>query len=464
MKSPFCWWLAFAVSAVAQEAPRAALVVEEPPAAVAGEAVSRSMQFRVTGGDGAVRGTVAILAEQTKDELIRLTEEQDEWKVPVRIMLFGKQGDPSPPRPIVMELFFNETGYDLRVKAHIGHGIENERFASAITSALLYERTLRGRKAGESETAFYVPPWLVAGLREANAWRLKKSDRRLYETLFKRGGIYKMDQLFAVDEAAYESLDAATRLAFEVSAGALVMALLEQPDGKEGFRSFLSEVAGFQGEMPVLLRKNFPELNLSETSLAKWWALQLANKGTAPLSDSLSVDETEATLNEVLRLHFRGAEGNAVEKPLSAWQELAAMKDAERAEAVRLAQDGLVRLSNRCFPSYRPVLNEYHSVLTALSQGKTTKIAGQLASLEASRGLMRAKADRARDFLDWFEITRARQTSGVFDDYLRLKDRLDYKEHRREDGVSKYLDQMDRIFSHGQERPKPASPQWLPPP
>jgi hypothetical protein len=316
---------------------------------------------------------------------------------------------------------------------------------------------LRGRTPSETETAFSVPPWLVAGLREANAWRLKRSDRRLYETLSKRGGIYKLDQLFAVDEVSYASLDAATQLAFKVSSGAMVMALLEQPDGKAGFRSFLSEVAGFQGEMPVLLRRHFPELNLSETSMAKWRDLQLANKGSAPLSDSLSVTETEAALNEVLRLHFRGAEGNAQEKPLSAWQELTAMKDAERAEAVRPAQDGLVRLSYRSFPSYRPILTEYQAVLTALSQGKTSKVGAQISSLDASRELMRAKAERAADFMDWFEITRARQPSGVFDDYLRLKDRAEYRAHPREDAVSKYLDQMDKIFSHGQEKVQPSS-------
>lgn len=453
MKRSLMLWLSVAAVALGQEPPRAPLVIDGPEAA-AGEAVSRSMQFRVTGGQGPVRGTLAILAEQTKDELLRLTEEKDEWKVPIRIMLFGAEGDPSPPRSIAMELFFSDASYDLRVNVHLGRGVENERFATAITSALIYERTLREREPGGSETAFSVPPWLVEGLREATAWRLNQSDRRSYETLFKRGGIFKMGQLFEIDAAAHENLDAASRMAFRVSAGSLVMALLEQPQGKEGFQAFLSEVAGFQGEMPVLLRRHFAELNLSETSLAKWWALQLANKGTAPLTDSLSIAETEASLNEILRLHFRGVEGNALERPLADWTALTEMKEPERTEAVRPAQDGLVRLSYRSFPSYRPILLEYQAVLTSLSNGKTADVAAKLAELEASRELMRARAERARDFLDWFEITRARQTSGEFDDYLRLKDRLQYRAHRREDEISKYLDQMDTMFSRETEDPK----------
>lgn len=246
------------------------------------------------------------------------------------------------------------------------------------------------------------------------------------------------------------------------------MALLEQPQGKEGFRHFLSDVAGFQGEMPALLRRHFPELNLSETSLAKWWALQLANKGAAPLTDSLSIVETERSLNEALMLHFRSADGSAQERPLSAWREVVAMKEAERTEAVRPAQDALVRLSYRSFPSYRPLLLEYQTVLSSLAHGKAEKVEQSLGSLDASRELMRGKADRARDYLDWFEITRARQTSGDFDDYLRLKDRVNYKAVKREDDLSKYLDQMDGLFKHAQEEPQnrsampPASPLPLP--
>lgn len=469
MKLSLLPWLAVSLIAVGEEAPRATPVVGEGPNAVAGEAVSRSMQFRVNGGEGPVRGTVAILAEQTKDELLALTEEKDEWKVPIRVMLFGKEGDPSPARSIVTELFVNDAGYVPKLNIHLGRGLEQERFSHAITSALVLERSLRDRKAADdTETPFFVPPWLVDGLREATAWNQKRGDRRPYEALFRRGGVFKLNELFAVNAAAHENLDAASRLAFQVSSGALVMALLEQPQGKEGFRQFLSQVAGFQGEMPALLRRHFPELNLSESSLAKWWALQLANKGSAPLTDSLSITDTERTLNESLMLHFRSAEGSAQERPLSAWKDVAAMKDAERAEAVRPAQDALVRLSYRSFPSYRPLLMEYQTVLSSLAQGKTDKVEASLASLDASRELMRAKANRAQDYLDWFEITRARETSGDFDDYLRLKDRVNYKAVKREDELSKYLDQMDGLFKHAQEERRdrsampPASPLPLP--
>ncbi len=437
-------------SLMAVEPPRAVQVAEPPkPTAPAGPewVVSRSKQFRVTGGDNRVRGTVALIAEETKDELLRLTEEKDAWKVPVSIHLAGKAGDPLPERTVIMRLIVVEGVSQLRLDVHLSRGIEQERFKRAITAALLYERSLRAGNSGDAEHDLMVPPWLSDGLREATSWRLNQSDRRLYAALFKHGGLFKIEELFAVGENAFENMDGAMRAAFRVSSGALVMALLEQPQGKEGFRAFLTDVAGYEGEMPSLLRKHFPELNLSQTSLAKWWALQLANKGgLGLLTDILTIPRTENALSEALRLNFRTAEGIFQQKELSAWPELAALKEPERIEAVRAAQDALVRLSYRCFPSYRPILTDYQAVLGLIARNKTKDVAARLDQLQQTRATMLSRAARARDYLDWFEITRARETSGAFDDYLRLKERLKENPHHRNDGISTYLDRMDAVF------------------
>jgi hypothetical protein len=445
---------------VAEEAPRA-IQIAEPPAqaafAGADRVVSRSKQFRIGGGDGVARGSVALLAEETKDELLRLTQETaDDWKVPITITLHGKPGDPLPPRTVNMQLLVSEVGYDLRMDVHLSRGLEQERFKYATTAALLYERALRGRPPVVDERPMLVSPWLADGLREASEWRLNRSDRRLYEALFKHGGLFKIDDLFGVDALEFEEMDAAMRAAFRVSSGALVMALLEQPQGRESFLAFLSEAAAFEGETPTLLRKHFPELNLSETSLAKWLQLQLAMKGGMNLlTDILTIARTEAALAEALRLNFRTPEGIIQQKEIAAWPEIAALAEPERVSSVRLAQDALVRLSYRCFPSYRPILAEYQMVLTAIARDKTRDVATRLVSLQETRTLMREKADRARDYLDWFEITRTRETSGVFDDYMRLKDRLKANPHRRTDNLSRYLDRMDAIFSRVLEEKPP---------
>ncbi|MEY3894641.1 MAG: hypothetical protein RLZZ214_160 [Verrucomicrobiota bacterium] len=451
--------LLLSATALAEEIPRAVQVTEPPaPLKLDGQdrVISRTKQFRVTGGEPPDRATISQLAEEAKDELLRLTEERDAWKVPVSIELHGKSGDPMPPRTVAMRILVSEVGYDLRLDVHLSRGIEHERFKFATTSALIYERALRDHAPKESDTPYRVPPWLVDGLREATAWRLNQSDRRLYEALFKTGGLFKIDDVFAVTDAGFEEMDAAMRAAFRVSSGALVMALLQQPQGKEGFRAFLTDVASYEGETPSLLRKHFPELNLSETSLDKWWRLQMADIGARNLAtDILTIAKTETSLADALRLNFRTPEGITEQKDLTAWPELAALPEPERIKAVQPAQDALVRLSIRCFPSYRPILGEYQIALSAIAKNKTKDVPNQLTALAERRATMTAKAQRAGDYLDWFEITRARETSGAFDDYMRLKDRLKANPHRRTDDLSKYLDRMDAIFTR---KGDPASP------
>lgn len=446
---------------VAQEADVPPQAVEPPPSQRMEErVVSSTKQFIVHGGDASDRGAAAMLAEDAKTELLRLTEDATEisdaakgpqgdwWKIPVSISLHGKHGDPMPRRTIATRILIRDTGYEVHLDVHLSRGIENERFKHAITGAMIYGRGLRERPTRETDVPFFVPPWLIDGLREATAWQQKRSDRRFYEALFRSGGLFKLDDLFSLDERGFEEMDGAMRAAFHVSSGALVMALLEQPQGKAGFRAFLGEVAAYQGEIPALLRSHFPDLNLSETSLAKWWQLQLANIGGQGLAtDVFTVARTEATLEEALRLDFRDEEGIVRQKELAAWPELAALPEAERKDAVKLAQESLVRLSYRCFPSYRSILGEYQVILGNLANNETDKVAATLAALSERRTTMAAKIERARDYMDWFEISRARELSGVFDDYMRLKDGLKANPHTRTDDLSKYLDRMDAIFS-----------------
>jgi len=242
------------------------------------------------------------------------------------------------------------------------------------------------------------------------------------------------------------------------------MALLEQPDGTGAFRKFLDEVAPFDGEMPALLRRHFPDLNLSESSLAKWWALQLAAKGAARLTESLTVAETEAALADALVLRLRDEDhGGLLELPVDGWRDVAGLEAADRLATVRMAEDALVRLSYRCFPSYRPLLIEYQDALGRIARNERTDgLDAVLADLAESRAIMTARSERARDYLDWFEITRARETSGAFDDYLLLKERLATPASTRADPVTGVLDRFDRIFFREQPGPRRFVPDFAP--
>lgn len=454
------FWLAgwLVTAAVAQEAPPKAepvpgVPVEPPNARASGVQIVMDGRLRVVGGDAQARGGVLMAAKEIRDDLLALTgERDDELKIAVTVMLHGQPGDPLPPRSVAMRRLLTDAGNELLIDVHLSHGVDVEAFRHTLTAALVYERCLRKPDAPGEDIKLRVPPWLVEGLRESASWRLKRPDRKLYEALSRHGGLYKLDELFAVDEAGFEGLDGAMRAAFRGSSGALVMALAEQPEGKRGMIAFLAEVPSFEGEMPTLLRKHFPDLNLSEKSLSKWLSLKLADLATPNATEALGVMETETALDQALQLNFRDAQGASQRQPVEAWSQLEDLKEHERAEAVRQAQDSLVRLSYRCFPAYRPLLKDYQEILTDIARNRTKSTDTRLAELKTWRNGMIAKCERARDYMDWFEITRARETSGAFEDYQRLKARLEDNPVVRDDHIASYLDLMNRIFARKTER------------
>lgn len=409
--------------------------------------ISHTGQFKISGGNPAVRGTAANLAEEIKFQLLKLCESKDAWKVPVTIELRGEFGDPVPLRSTVIDLWYNETGYQVKIFVNLSRGLQRTSFDRAVISSWVLAQALKDSEKIDAEVPLSVPPWLIEGLLESVAWNLGQSDRRLYDALFEHGGLFELEDLFALSEAEMVTIDAASKAAFRVSSGALVMALIEQPEGKAGMRALLENIPSYEGEIPSLLRQHFPSLNLSQTSLTKWWALQLASKGSAPLTEVIGVKQTERALERALQLRYRDSKGELQETPFLNWPQIDEISKAEKQEAVRLAEDDLVRLSYRCFPSYRPILKEYQLHLTKWVNGETEGLSKSLSQLAETRATKLAKSERARDFLDWFEITRARETSGVFDDYLSLKARLKAKPNDRRDSISKYLDRLDPLFA-----------------
>ena len=408
---------------------------------------SHTQQFSISGGTSADRGTIANLAESMKSQFLLLLGEEDAWSVPITIRMVGERGDPVGLRSTVLKLRYNDRGYEVGMFVSLSRGIEKLEFQRSLISGLVYERALRDKGKESLEVALSVPPWFSEGLLEAISWKRKETDRRLYEALFRHGGLYQMDDLFTVSAADFLRIDAASEAAFRVSSGALLMALLEQPKGKEGMHEILAELPAFEGETPALLRRHFPELNLSQRSLEKWWSLQLANKGSAPLTEVIGVIKTDERLTDALKLRYRDPEGEVQEVAVEDWSLLGEMKPAVRKNAVSMAQQDLVSLSYRCFPSYRPLLSEYQQLLNGWITGETEGLSATFEALAGRRRNMVAKAQRARDFLDWFEITRARETSGVFEDYLKLKSQLKTQADSKKDRISEYLDRMDRLFT-----------------
>lgn len=463
------WLLVLAAAGFAEEAPKAVPLVdptavqpddepveewvEEEPAEAPGiepPTYSGSRQFLVFGGAPDLRGTVALQAESVRERFHRVLgiTEAPAVRLPIEIRLVGQPGDEPKKRPVAFELRYFSDKFLLRIHVDLARGIDRDLLERAILKALVCERTLRGRKPGGMDARMRVPVWLVEGLREADLWLSNRADRALYEGVFRQKSLFGTSELFEVDEETHRLLDGVSREAFRALSGAMVMALLEQPDGREAFIAFCDEVASYDGDLPILLRKHFPELNLSERSLAKWWALTMARLADVPLTEVMNVAATDRALDEALLLHFRDPEGINRRVGLDGWHELGELGEVERLLAIRPAQEAINRLSYRCFPSFRPLLKDYQDWLGDWAQGKRLKTLDErLVELDETRAIMRERAEQARHFLNWREIVEAGAVSGEFDDYLRFTRELQRSNRSpRTDPVTRYLDVIEKAY------------------
>ncbi|MBB5350555.1 hypothetical protein HNR46_000783 [Haloferula luteola] len=406
---------------------------------------SESGQFGVSGGDAAVRGSVALQAESVRASFLKLLgAEATEKPLPIEILLYGKAGDPPKARPLAYELRFTPDHFLLRIHVDLSRGLDHDRLDSAVLSGLLFDRALAGVKPGALDSPLRAPSWLLVGLEEAQEWADGRGDRRLYEGVFKQKGRFEIDALLSMTNDQHERLDGVSKSIFRVQSGALVMALLGQSGGKAAFVEMCDEAARYGGEFPMLLRRHFPELNLSEKSLVKWWSLTLAKLSEAPLSEAMGIAETEKRLEEALVLQYFTDEGVRHQVPILDWKSLPTLGDAARMEVVRPVQDSLSHLSYRCFPSYRPLILDYQRWLVSWASGEKEP-QPLLMEMEETREIMTQRALRARDYLDFVEIHDAHELSGSFDDFMELKREIDRNVRvPRKDRITRYLDAMQR--------------------
>lgn len=420
-----------------------------PLAGQENETSSSEGRVTITGADSQLRVAMVQDADDLIADFQEVAGKLPGKALPVYLQLHrGAAEQNSRLKQSFFKVPEGELKYRLQVDLWLGLGnsIDREELERVLLKMLVIERTLRSLPPEAEVEKVTVRPWLIDGLLEAMAWQKGRGDRRMYASLMESGGWVEVGQL--VDQTSLAGLDVLSRELFRASSGALVMALLSQTQGQESMRRFLGKIAVFEGEQLSLVRTHFPQVNLGQEGLERWWMLQVAAMSEKKLTEAMTIPETEARLEKILELHLKDERGEINRVGLDSWRMLAEVEaPEERRKAVQPSSDLLAHLSFRCFPTYRPVIRGYLDLLADLAEGETEEIDAVRTNLRTYRDAEMRRHAQLVDLLDWHHLANEKEESGEFEDYLRVRENLRKSSGQRQDPINQYLDQAQKIFA-----------------
>jgi hypothetical protein len=322
--------MGLAASLLAQDAPTAQPLAPRnisPSATKPGVTVSANKQFVIHGADLNTRAAFSMMSEETGRSLGSLLRDDGRFVIPVVVVLKTppdvNQAD-ATVIPRVDQLM--PSGFHFQLNVQLRPDFRTEDYTRELIRVLLAERILRNHQQLETSRQRVLPDWTLTGIMQALEFRSRSRPSAVFSAVFRSGQIYSVDRILSADPTG---LDALSRTIFETSSCALVLSLLDQPEGPLRFSHFLSSLATGTQSDRELLEHYFPSLGASKNSMEKWWTLQMAALATPGAMETMSVTETEQALDNALALRFNKEEKEE-DKPKEKTKEKAKEKEPEK--------------------------------------------------------------------------------------------------------------------------------------
>lgn len=417
--------------------------------------VSQSRMFSVSGGDSLRMGAIATKADEVRGRVNSLLGFEDDFKFTVSIRLLGLATDKAVRNPIRTRISIIDQEPNLQIRVYQGGGIDVERLTRAVITMVVYERALREVRSDALPEYIRVPEWLITGVQQAILWKSGKADRRLYRNLFEQAEMMSPEEMISTRNPA--ALDAASREVYEVSCGVLVMCLLSRDGGQAQLRELVAESVLSESSPVEMIASHFHELGIDSGMLHRWWALQLAAMAEAPATEMLTPAETEQQLREAITIHHYDKE-TRTSYPVSLDNAYALVQVPDWQGQMKGVTDRLLELSVHAFPGYRPIIVEYQRLVAELLHGATPDdVQAILGPVRESREAYVTTAVRARDYLDWYEITHLGSSSNAntFDAYREAMQMLRADTPGPQTAMSRYLEDIEILYSLGEKEDLP---------
>ena len=285
----------------ANEAPRVAAPSDKIPIT---SSTSTSGQFIVHGKVFQTRSAMSSHCEEISQELRKVLNDREAWVLPIVVLLnTGEEAAKSKGPPIstvISEL--THGGFHLQVTINERPGLKTADLRKEVVRALLAERILRNhQKISTPEGRLLLPDWIMTGVLNGMDYRANARPSAMFATIFRSGKIYGIEEII---EASPVEMDGLSRTIYETSCCALVLALIDQPEGASRFNKFLSALASDPRSERELLSAAFPNFAASASSLNKWWSLQLAALSKPGIAEPFTAAESLKAIEEAITIRY----------------------------------------------------------------------------------------------------------------------------------------------------------------
>ncbi len=413
---------------------------------------SRSRQFVVYAKDGALRGAIGTLGDDTKAEILRVLGLQDDWKLPIVVDLRVPEASVQDARaPVRLTLAQTGTGLKIELDLLLGEAGRGTRIRDELVRTILLELAYRERRSLGAGQGYIPPPaWLVEGF---SAYVDNVEDgvsASMFSALLPTTQTMPISEFLQRDPATMDSTSHAVYRAYAYNLVSLLLQDLE--GGRAGMAAFIRDLPTLlleEARNAGVLAQHFPQLGATPDGLEKWWALGLARLAATDQYQAFSVEDTETRLLPLLSFQSlpdpKKPSQPVKNYTLDDYEEFVGRKQTRRMlEGIRR---GLAELSGRANPLSRPIILGYQEVVSVLAQEHTKGVRQRLESLAAERKKVLKRREDIADYVNWYEGTQMPDQSGAFENYFRTSRQLAHpRPVHRPDAISAYLDGLDAEY------------------
>lgn len=439
---------------------------------------SSSKQFRVFSENPKLRSLFCKKADEYRDQFHRFTELP---KIESLIIIKIHPKGINFSTPVTSHIRrFSADSHHLQLDVHLKTSFLWEDLGREITEMLLALQVLDNEN--NVITSNLTPWWIKEGIWQNMLTRERGRTTEEFQFVIKAGKQLSIEKILTARSSTLDSSELD-----KISSEAFVRSLLTETKGKKSLTNFVQEFP--LGERPVLpiLKKHWPSLQKTKQETEHWWAIKARVLVEPSPFDVMSLEKSNSVIGNALwfpnylfnsdsdftakptkkkilgvlpvssrnsaqdklplrkRFKFGKKKPTDPEKKLIHISEIKEIiKHEDREKIMEQAMSRFVRTTQFIHPLYRPVAENYLTVMSSLRNGKKNNIPSELEKLELERKNIADKMLAIDSYLDWIEVTGKQNERDGFNQYLRLIRSSKKPPTKRKDPISEYLDAIQR--------------------